>query len=40
MKCPRCGTKMKIDIKITIEGKKITIYYCPNCGEMGHSPKH
>lgn len=36
MLCPRCKTVMKVDCKITIEGKKLIIYYCPKCGEMAH----
>lgn len=36
MKCPRCGEKMKVDSKLVIEGKTVTIYYCPKCGETAH----
>ncbi len=35
MTCPRCGTEMIVDIELDIDGK-VTIYYCPNCGEMAH----
>ena len=36
MNCPRCGTKMKVDSKINVGGKPITIDVCPKCNEMAH----
>lgn len=36
MTCPRCGATMKVDSKVTIDGRPVTIYYCPKCGETAH----
>lgn len=39
MNCPRCGTKMKYDSEIKVEGRTIVIYRCPKCNEMAHKEK-
>ena len=40
MKCPRCGTKMKIDSEVRVDDDYvIVVYYCPNCGETGSKLK-
>lgn len=38
MKCPRCGKEMRIDSQLDFKDGKppVTVYYCPNCGEMAH----